>query len=397
MSQVRLLAGGDTSSNKIGKVGSIVISQLVAARSRAETGYVTPNGLWVALPRSTAKLLPTAYDRDGQTYGQGFAGGTSGSSQVRFGSDDDRGGSWRHANGAKSSEGDRAGGSSSRAAASGEGEGDEGGGRRHKPKAVKPERGPPPELPFTAPGSYSGWGTSPPDSLSSSAMDPSPAAQRKHRPPPAPAMAPAAVAPQPRRPPPAPPSSIARAGQTAPAIASSPRSSASGVTTPSSSPRPVRRPPRLPAETSPDSDGGGSAADAQPQRSWRDQYVWSDPYTVLALRRVCSVGSLGAPPSHDGGHGGHGGDSTGWLCVEEIGERSPRILGKKVKPPVCPTRPEPDGSSAADERRRLLEARRSQALRPLRAQRGEIRWRKPLDPPVRVTRVDQPLRVMRCW
>ena len=90
-------------------------------------------------------------------------------------------------------------------------------------------------------------------------------------------------------------------------------------------------------------------------------------------------------------------DTTGWLSVEEEGELSPRILGPVVKPPICPTRPELDGSSAVDERRRLHAARRSQAMRPLLAQRGELRWRKPLETPVRVTRIDQPVRVMRCW
>ena len=105
------------------------------------------------------------------------------------------------------------------------------------------------------------------------------------------------------------------------------------------------------------------------------------------MDRLRYAGAGGPAVSATAG-GGSDGDTTGWLSVEEEGELSPRIIGRKVKPPICPTRPELDGRSAVDERRRLLEARRSQALRPLRVQRGEIRWRKPLDPPVRV---------MRCW
>ena len=405
MPEARLLAGADTSSQTIGKVGTIVISQLISARSpRPETGYITPNGLWIALPRAITNILPSAQQQDNKMYGRGssaFHESRNSSARVHFGSAGKGGWSRRHGDGTNSAS------SSSRASGRGaedgmEGEGGEGAARGHKKaKPVKPlERAAPPELPFTPPGSYSGWGTAPPELLSASAVGPSPST-RPHRLAPARAQAPSDAPPQPRRPPPAPPAALARAEPSLPPPAdASPQARASRATTPSLSPRPLRRPPRLPAAEAPSDAGsaiGSALAKPQPQSSWRNQYVWSEPHTLLAMRRICSLDSLSRSHYANERVASGVGDTSGWLSVEEEGELSPRIVGRVVKPPICPTRPGLDGRSAVDERRRLLEARCRQALRPLRVQRGEIRWRKPVDTPMRATWIDQPVSVTRCW
>ena len=211
----------------------------------------------------------------------------------------------------------------------GTGDGNGRNGRERRAPPPLPPRPPTPEVDFELPFSGSGWMVVPPDG-SQSAPHGRCAPPAKPRPPPT-AAAPATLALSTPAPPAAAPEPTEPATPPAPAPCDEP--------TPSPSPRAVP--------------------------SWRSKYTWSDPE---ALVEVASAGGS-------------------WLSFEIVGESAPRVLRRRVPPPRPPP-PDDDGLSAKDERRLLLAARRSQALRPLRQQRGELRWRK--TPNV-------PARPLRCW
>lgn len=417
----KLLVGGDSTAAKIGRVASIFISQTVSATSpRPETGYVTPNGLWVALNRTPSKqLVSESYLGDDDPWSRR---GRSGLALRRPPALDRSAGNRSGGAGHPNSDGHKGGDASSERERN-----------RRRGKLLRDEREPkerraPPDLPFKAPGSYSGWGTCPPE-------DAKEEPERTQQPPPPPQQQqPASRAPPPLRPlPPPPPPLVAKRRPPpikqpplpAPSAAHPPAAAvpADANTEPRQSlttPRDIASSPASPAVSFSSGHGDKSknedddvsfgsereasvllidtsairAGDAAASGSdaamaaddWHDKFVWSEPQTVLRLDKFKQRSA--AAGSDRASRGGE--NTTGWLffdddCFEEL---SPRIVGRKIKPPICPRRPDLDGRSELDERKRLIAARRSQVLRSLSQQRGEIRWRKPQD---------LPRRSIRCW
>ena len=316
MSRARLLVGSDTFSDVQGKIAAIGITQAISTISRAESGYITPRGLWAALPRKAPVL---------------FADNSSSWRTPRhdlYGSRGDDGDGNGHGKN-KSSDG----------AAGDHGAGGSGSRARRGPPPLPP-RPPTPVIDFTPPFSGSGWMVVPPD-------DAAAAAAAKAR-----AAAAAARAAAARE-------EAARRAAEEEAARRAAEAEAERIAAEAEA---ARRAAEEEAARLAALDAPSPRADVP---SWRRKYVWSEPEAIV---EVASAGGV-------------------WMSFETVGETSPRVLRRRVPPPRPPP-PDDDGPTTKDERRLLLAARRSQALRPLRQQRGELRWRKT---------PNLPARPLRCW